>query len=408
MSFKALPKIYGIGTTINILTPNEAQKNEFFDFGGCTLKALSSMETAVKVETSEEEFGEDIAKNVRVIKNLIIDCQEKTDYGIYHKMGRNLWYVDCSIMNVKNCAFYAEGQAQIDRMFIDRRMYNYQSVGMQLNKSDNKINNVRIRDHKTGVIISGNSSYLTGVHCWLINPSTIEGSRCFVVNSGNLHMTNCYADTYETSWVINISSPIFLAQCKAFINPDFYNNEVSTNPPIIFASDTSVLSSAMNTNIKMFGFEIDSASYIKVTGKKPILADGLQEKDVYGATWNIYSATNKPLIASEIDVLPSVITRGHAVVRNLYTLSNALPLLRDPISPTISTVGENNITIIANNIVNNGFSVTGFLRIKINSQTQAELLKGFPNPLKTINILGYTTGQTANSPNKIVHFIITS
>lgn len=384
LKFTIEPKTYGIGEQITLLNPIEGNDNLFLDFNGATFVALENMSQMVLSDTGD--FSTDINRSKRVVSNLVLDCNEKASRGIYHKWGRNFNYNHVSIFNCRECAFYADGQVFINGMFIDRRMYNYSdTIGIQLNMSDNKLSNIRIRDSKRAFIVNGGSSFLINCHAWLINPVVIPDSVCFELIAGHTYIIGSYADTYETSFKCVSTTNQFIVGTKIFINPDFYNDDVDENQPIAF----EVQSSTAYNELKIVGFEIDAYNYRLATGKKALFSN-IEITETQNTN---YVTVNKALEAANIDNRPNTYVDNVDFER--YKNAIAAPTRNYAADSWSRSLTPSQGTGTNITIANNGFVYILSGRLTVDAETSGVILTGLPIPEHEVYVM-FVDSRAAN------------
>ena len=373
MGFTCNKKTYAISHAITLLTTERDEGNNplSVDFGGATFKAIASMDEMLLMDTGS--FATDVNRTKRSISNLLLDCNELANYGVYHKWGRNTTYSGMSIHNARACAFYADGQVFINGLFIDRRMYNYRNIGIQLNMSDNKLENVRIRDSYKAVVINGASTFCINVHPWMINEA-LPGSICFECNSSHNYFIGCYADTYETSFKFTTTSNQYVIGSKVFINPDFYNDETDATPPTVF----DVVSSTAYNEVKIIGFEVDCYNYRLATSKLTHFTN----IEVTETANNSYAALNKYLESGNIDNRPVNYTGNTIFDSCKYALANGANTRAGgnywhSVTPSVGDAGSSNIGYVYDGLT---CQITGRLVISTQTAQGAGVLTGLPKP----------------------------
>ncbi len=179
-------KVYCISSPLNMGT------YQFFDFGFATIKAIAPMDYMLKIDTSNNRNG--------IIKNIIFDCNNLADKGIYIKYSRVFYLKDIHILSFNDYGIYSQQGNFIARdIYIDKKNDDQtakrDSVGIYLNGTDSKLYSITIKDCKIGIYNNNGINYFTNVHCWLIDTNIIPNSICFLIK-GSAVLTNCYSDTY--------------------------------------------------------------------------------------------------------------------------------------------------------------------------------------------------------------------
>lgn len=319
VDFRAPSKAYGISSTITLLTTAEAQKNAVIDFCGAELNVLSDITDALLCKTSDSGFGNDAARWTRTVRNLVINCKEKAQNGIHHVMGRNLWYENVTVNDVKSCGLLVDGNVKVDKFTVVKNLDVYHTYvdtyGIIINATDCKLRNVRCRDAKYGIKLAAASNFLDDVHCWLISPLPIPGSICFDVNNGFQYFIGCYADTYETGWDFSDNdNHQSLIGCQFYPNPEFYNDTSDTTAPTIFKFRSM---DGANERVNIVGFVYDTSGYYQTTGKKVNFSNYAAE-DLTGTKYAAYDALNKAFNDYSLNGIPQ---KAHGIGESLKNLS---------------------------------------------------------------------------------------
>ncbi len=85
----------------------------------------------------------------------------------------------------------------IDNVYIEGDNASYNNAGIIIDRADNFLRDITIRDCKSGVVLNAGGNTLITVHSWISDDSYFSGSIAFVVNGVN-KLIGCTSDGLQT------------------------------------------------------------------------------------------------------------------------------------------------------------------------------------------------------------------
>ncbi len=153
-------------------------------------------------------------------------------------------------------------EAIFDNIYIRNDQPVLNTVGIYNNANDCKFSNIIIRDvHKGIETITG---YFDYIHGWIGMPTLIPGSFFMRTKNNEVIANNCYADTYQYSFISTFGS---LNITNAFIlcNNNVYTSAIQTdNKPYLFYSEADEFSLGTYGYFKVINSQIDTSKFEEV------------------------------------------------------------------------------------------------------------------------------------------------
>lgn len=258
--------VYGISEGFDLLTGCS------YDFNLATFKALNTMDYVIRHH--KEKQSNDPVSN-EFTKNIIIDCDNKANYGFYQDIfGWSTLTDNIRVLNPLQIGIYIKvGQIRLYNSKVEQMGTNNPCVGLQVDSNDNEIYNIVTRDCTTGIKMIGGTNTLNECHPVMFD-NIIEGSIGFDIYAKN-ELINCYADTFQYGIYQRAQSGFEVINFRNVINTNYYTTErVSTAPYLLYSANNSVdwtsrltmIGCSINTN-KVYGEEYTRFSnYTKWNG----------------------------------------------------------------------------------------------------------------------------------------------
>lgn len=224
--------IYGISEPLQLLLNG-------YDFNNATFKALNTMSEVILFHP----FRSSSAKIPNeYLKNIIVDCDGKADYGIHLDQGGGITYVNnVNIINHLEIGFYISyGSVRLLGCKIEQRDLTRHSVGFQTDGWDSELTYITTKNCTTGIKVTSEGNTLTSCHPSMFEPALIPGSRGFDLYAYT-SLVNCVPDTYQYGVYINHAYGLTAVNCHCIIEPTYYNVEdvPDTIPYFFYTGNTS-------------------------------------------------------------------------------------------------------------------------------------------------------------------------
>lgn len=238
------------------------------------IKALNTIDYMFNFTTATVPNSlSSLAQNQRITGG-VIDGDNKVN--IILKLN-NYWGFTIKDVYIKNAinkgiVTYTEGvnpaELVIDNIhLINENSTNYtNNIGIQINSTDNHIQNVFVIDFSTGIEINASANFVNKCHAWISQQARLQYAVGFKVGAGGVgYFSNCFADTMQ--WGFYNNSEMFLDTC-------IYSNNViytfATTPHAIYL-DSSY--SRISVRTCTFNGGITGANVCNITSG--LLGEGL-------------------------------------------------------------------------------------------------------------------------------------
>lgn len=215
--------IYALSNTFEIVSGFSC------DFKNATFKALNTMTSVIKqhktVATTTEPVHNEFTKNI------IIDCDNKADYGFYQdELGWSLLTENIRVLNPHLIGIYIKkGQIRLHNCKIEQEN-EINCIGLQVDSSDSEYYNIVTRDCSTGIKVTGSSNGFYECHPVMFKTSLLPNSIAFDLNAWGTYI-HPIADTFEYAFYIRHNGGVNIIGGELVINTDYYNDETMTNNP---------------------------------------------------------------------------------------------------------------------------------------------------------------------------------
>ena len=287
-----------------------------FDFSGATIKVGCPMNYAIKLNTSNNNWG--------CMENINIDCNGLANQGIITEWTSMYRFKDIKITNPVKYGIYAKtGNGIYNHILIENLIENNTPTGICLNGTDSKLDSVHIKNCKIGIDNNGGINYFNNVHAWIVIPKLIPNSIAFSIK-GSAVLTNCYADTYYIAVRNDNEQLLNINGLHVFSNPNYITKEnLNDKEPYVFylTQDINKVDPYANSIRKTIinGLTCD----MTLTG----FTNKAKFSNIDGETFtekiNNYSLTNSnKLSSSMLDNLPtSYLTSEFKLIDDNYTIT---------------------------------------------------------------------------------------
>lgn len=219
-----------------------------YDFNLATFKALNAMTYVIRCRISRN-VGEEVRNEY--IKNVIIDCDNKADYGFFQDIfGWSQLIDNIRVLNHSTIGIYIKtGQVRLNNCKIEQMLMNKSTVGLYLESSDNEVSNIVIRNCTTGIRIKGENNSISEAHPVMNTDGLVNGSVGYLLDE-SVKLVNCSSDCYNYGIKLNTLHGFSCANFKCIISENYQSSDASETPYFIYSPNTDV---SYTQRISLFG-----------------------------------------------------------------------------------------------------------------------------------------------------------
>jgi hypothetical protein len=243
------------GKTYGVSSPLTITNTLRMDFNFSTIKALNFVDSVINYNTSASDT---------FIDNLVIDCNNQTNYGVYIYTIQMARMEHLIIINVTKTGFHMRSGYEL---FVSQLRIqgdgNINTIGIR-SYGDSHFNNVNMLDCYTG-IYSANYSFFNNIHAWLSGKGPINGSM-FMTGTGGGSFDQVYPDTYHYAFAPTSNTNFLnINHCYIYANPTIFTSTLMSDVPYVFY---------FNSNAEMVMVSITNSSFVPLSATSGINGGG--------------------------------------------------------------------------------------------------------------------------------------
>lgn len=243
--------IFGVSEYFDILTGCS------YDFENATIKALNNMNYLVRQHKVLDTAN--IPVYSEFTKNIIIDCDNKANYGFYQDiLGWSILTENIRVISPKQIGIYIKaGQIRLHNAKVEQEN-NIDSIGLQVDSTDSEYYNIVTRDCSTGIKVTGSSNGFYECHPVMFKTSLLTNSIGIDVSGWNVFI-HPICDTFKYAFYIRHYGGCVINGGQVVTNTTYYNSDTMSDTPyfLYFAHSTGA-----TARMEVSGCTLDNSAII--------------------------------------------------------------------------------------------------------------------------------------------------